>query len=232
MKPISHRSFSGFTLLELLVVTAIISLLMALITPSFARAKERGRQLKCASNLRNIGMATLIYIDDNNGRYFPLHSWSDSPPPNTYMILSYLKPYISGEYDVFHCPSATQSTSGANTQWSFQTQTPAPLDGQIRYTDYKINDNTALTQDPVVGPPATGGPVVRFKDHGWVVVALDLDYAPPPQWQRHSGGNNLLFLDGHVEWKAAQNYEAGYATAVDPHGETPFYNWGVQASWQ
>jgi prepilin-type N-terminal cleavage/methylation domain-containing protein/prepilin-type processing-associated H-X9-DG protein len=59
---------SAFTLIELLVVIAIIALLAALLLPSLALAKERGRRAACASNLRQIGMAIRGYAEDNEGK--------------------------------------------------------------------------------------------------------------------------------------------------------------------
>jgi prepilin-type N-terminal cleavage/methylation domain-containing protein len=57
----------GFTLIELLVVIAIIAILAAILFPVFLTAKERGRQAKCCSNLKQITMAMFGYADDNNG---------------------------------------------------------------------------------------------------------------------------------------------------------------------
>ena len=57
----------GFSLLELLVVTAIISLLAALLFPVFARAKREACRTQCLSNLRQLGLAVQMYQDDSNG---------------------------------------------------------------------------------------------------------------------------------------------------------------------
>src|SRR5437764_15480065 len=69
--PGDRRFRRGFTLIELLVVIAIIAILAGILFPVFAQAREKARQTTCLSNARQLGEATLIYLQDYH-EAFPL----------------------------------------------------------------------------------------------------------------------------------------------------------------
>ena len=106
----------GFTLIELLVVIAIIALLMAILIPALRKAKEKVKETMCKSNLRNVGIAVLMYLDDYDRKLPHTGSsnqflWYESDG------ITYRKPGSSGTYwgiyykdylkdtKIFGCPS-------------------------------------------------------------------------------------------------------------------------------
>ena len=100
----TRKTQNAFTLIELLVVIAVIGILAALLLPALGRAKEQGKTTACISNLRQIGVAIQLYVQENNNR---LPSMADQYPGVT---SQYSGPEIVlsnhlGNVNVLRCPS-------------------------------------------------------------------------------------------------------------------------------
>ena len=115
----TFRKQNGFTLIELLVVIAIISILAAILFPVFARARESARRSSCASNLKQIGIAATMYIQDFDETYPVANLQVPSSDGMSGYTSSYwfnvLQPYAKNR-QIWYCPTAgridTSATSG------------------------------------------------------------------------------------------------------------------------
>ena len=101
----------GFTLIELLVVIAIIAILAAILFPVFAKAREKARQASCMSNLKQIALGLLMYVQDYDERMpfvkilYPGHADpTEDPVDDPLAPMTVLNPYIKNN-QIFVCPS-------------------------------------------------------------------------------------------------------------------------------
>ncbi len=145
----------GFTLIELLVVIAIIAVLLAILMPAMRKIKEMAREISCKSNLRNIGFAVAMYLDDNERKIPDTDRsneflWFESDgvtyrrpgSDNTYWGIFY-KDYIKGQTKIFGCPSLQRVPEGLIYSYS---DFPEPAD-LIQHAAFGLNHHSRNSEE-------------------------------------------------------------------------------------
>jgi prepilin-type N-terminal cleavage/methylation domain-containing protein/prepilin-type processing-associated H-X9-DG protein len=196
-----RRTQKGFTLIELLTVIAIIAILASILFPTFARAREKGRQTSCLSNEKQIGLALQMYSSDYDTIMVISDTGTDatdSPPYWYQLINSYVK---NGQ--VFICPSDVDPETGAVSSYRFAAGSFGQEESA--YPDPSKSSNPAAIllgecQGSQGTKTWTGNPMAS--DGTWTGTAG----TAAPRRRRHNDGANYLFWDGHVKW-----YKDSYA---------------------
>jgi prepilin-type N-terminal cleavage/methylation domain-containing protein/prepilin-type processing-associated H-X9-DG protein len=208
-----ERRRHGFTLIELLVVIAIIGLLAALIFSALGRAKASTQRTRCAGNLRQIGLALILYGTDNEDQVPPGETVttfcgiSSQPFSKGFgcLIGRYVPaaPSASGS-SLWRCPSQREplfledaslpgwTTASDQSRWR----------GCYAYAFRTRNKTTGVIESPALGSWGAGPwPGVRLSD-GNYAFAFDqlVDSTGPNRKACHKDGYNCVFYDGHVQF--------------------------------
>ncbi|HAZ62651.1 MAG TPA: hypothetical protein DCZ72_03430 [Armatimonadetes bacterium] len=185
-----HRTRRAFTLIELLVVIAIIAILAAILFPVFAKAREKARQTSCASNEKQIMLATLQYVQDYDERYFQIPYGG----ANTMPYWDVLQPYMKSR-QLFVCPSYT---GGFNQDYKAPQPPRTNPDPGFNYMWSEQLMANGLTLGSIIEPANR----VAFTEGNWAVNGWNwngvIDRGRPGA--NHTDGVNAAFIDGHVKW--------------------------------
>jgi prepilin-type N-terminal cleavage/methylation domain-containing protein/prepilin-type processing-associated H-X9-DG protein len=210
------RRSRGFTLIELLVVIAIIGLLASILFPVFARARENARRASCASNLKQLGLGIMQYVQDYD-EYYPFSYGGGSSTTARYWSRDVF-PYIKNS-QVYVCPSADKPASidvTNNTSSNFDVRYGMNNDfGTASYTcdNNPVGEICRPVKASAIPRPAELLLLIDTREgvSGWAPFMST--YTNPNTESRHFEGANIAYADGHVKWQKEVVYTKQAAEA-------------------
>jgi prepilin-type N-terminal cleavage/methylation domain-containing protein/prepilin-type processing-associated H-X9-DG protein len=222
-----NRSSKGFTLIELLVVIAIIAILAAILMPVFAQAREKARGASCLSNMKQMGLAAVMYVQDYDETYPGMWQWSPcaiqahSPylyPPGWTMATAeqacQICPYTKNA-QVFNCPSRNNICSygyAYPTMWGAYPPIPGSAYGfptGPHLAEFTHPAETVMMTDSGIWPGTAACNALTWQGI-YSLCGPRTGYAYPyvyepttNQWSAplplHQERCNTVFVDGHAK---------------------------------
>ncbi len=192
---------SGFTLIELLVVIAIIAILAAMLLPALSASRRKAQRVQCVNHLRQLGIATFMYCQDNDD-HLPF-AWYNNTNPEVNNFYSLLTPiiiaaefdgYSDFDYKLYVCPvRPDEPLVGSN---------PMRISyGMNAYNSVKYPDPQTRRLGTVLNPAQR----VLLADLAYVYNHPPLQTMDPTEiGYKHQGRANVTFFDGHVSQVSVQ----------------------------
>ena len=228
----------GFTLVELMVVIAIIGVLIGLLLPTVGRARESARRAACLSNLRQVHQSFLLFAEDHNGQVplgfragrMQFNSMIYSGTSKKFCLFGALyKTGLLPRPEILFCPSNEDPQSNFNSELNPWPPGPEGTSTVNRWAGYgsrpTLVEKEKLEEEPPKEvPDIEPGKRVpswmpRLADYRHKAIFADLTALPARVDLRHKDGVNVLYGDGSAIWVARAAFDVPLAKCTRPDPE-------------
>lgn len=217
----------GFTLIELLVVIAILAILAAILFPVFARARAKPRQASCLSNVKQLTLGLMMYVQDYDSTFMLAGSPIPGMPrgsqgDNVNWWRFRIYPYVRNR-DLYICPDGLRNAADAadsrnrfHRTYGYNSSLNARREADVRRPAelLALSDASHWMANNCEGKSAAWASIHKRPSGNPCNARQVVNQIE--DCTRHNGGSNVGFADGHAKWLAASTISAGWTAMFYP----------------